>query len=203
VRLPLVANQPGRGFDEMSRVRRKIDQTLKEVEQIHSLLHPMGDPDPKQNLYQAQSRREDAVRITVLQMSLAIEDLLDSLFWRVFAGHDPNSKKRRSKKRGIARELDELLESGRLGFEAKIKLARVVRVVTKDQYSKLNQLRSLRNKCAHEWMLDIARKRKKKPKPSKRLLEHEGRNLFDINVLERFMHVYSGIYLKLFDRYLS
>lgn len=187
----------------MSRTENALERTLNEVEQIHSFIHPMDDPDPKQNLYQARSRREDAVRITVLQMSLAIEDLLDSLFWKICAGHDPNSKKRRSKKRGVARELDELLESGRLGFEAKIKLARVLRIVTKGQYGKLNQLRSLRNKCAHEWMLDIVRKREKKPKPSKRLLEYEGRNLFDIKMLERFMHVYSGIYLKLFNKYLS
>lgn len=187
----------------MIRIERQIEKTLKEVEQIQSFLHPLGDPDLKQNLYQARSRREDAVRITVLQMSLSIEDLLESLFWRVFAGHNPNSKKRKSKKRGVARELDELLESGRVGFEAKIKLARILRIVTKNQYSKLNQLRSLRNKCAHEWMLDIVRKREKKPKPSKRLLEYEGQNLFDIKVLERFMHVYSGIYLKLFGRYLS
>jgi hypothetical protein len=187
----------------MGRVERQIDKSLEEVERIHSLLHPLGDPDPKQNLFQARSRREDAVRVTVLQMSLAIEDLLDCLFWRVLAGHDPNSKKRKSKKEGVACELDELLESGRLGFEAKIKLARVLRIVTKKQYSKLNQLRALRNKCAHEWMLDIVRKRAKKPKPPKRLLEYEGHNLFDIKVLERFMHVYSGIYLRLFSKYLS
>lgn len=187
----------------MSRVQQKIDQTLKEVERIHSLLHPLGDPDPKQNLFQARSRREDAVRVTVLQMSLAIEDLLDCLFWRVLAGHDPNSKKRKSKKRGIARELDELLESGRLGFEAKIKLARVLRIVTKEQYGKLNQLRALRNKCAHQWILDIIRKRGKKSQPPKRLLEYEGHNLFDINVLQQFMHVYSATYLKLFSKYLS
>lgn len=187
----------------MSRIQREIEKTLKEVERIHSFLHPLGDTDPKQNLFQARSRREDAVRVTVLQMSLAIDDLLDSLFWRVLAGHDPNSKKRRNKKRGVTRELDELLDSGRLGFDAKIKLARVLRIVTKGQYSKLNQLRSLRNKCAHEWMLDIVRKRGKRPKPAKRLLEYEGQNLFDIKVLERFMHVYSRIYLKLFSAYLS
>jgi hypothetical protein len=186
----------------MPRIEREINKVLQEVERIHSFLHPLGDPDPKQNLFQARSRREDAVRVTVLQMSLAIEDLLDSLFWRVFAGHDPNSRRRSSKKRGVARELDELLESGRLGFEAKIKLARILRIVTKDQYGKLSQLRSLRNRCAHEWMLDIVRKRARKPRPGKRLLEYEGQNLFDIKILERFMHVYSRIYLKLFDRYL-
>lgn len=90
-------------FLEMNRIERQVEKTLNEVERIRSFLHPLGDPDSKQNLYQARSRREDAVRITVLQMSLAIEDLLDSLFWRIFAGRDPNSKKRRSKRRGVAR----------------------------------------------------------------------------------------------------
>lgn len=187
----------------MSRVEREIDKTLKDVEKIHSLIHPLDDSDPKQNLFRARSRREDAVRVTVLQMSLAIEDLLDGLFWRVLAGHEPGSRKRTSKKRGVARELDELLESGRLGFEAKIKLARVLRIVSKGQYGKLNQLRSLRNKCAHKWILDVVRKRRRKPGLPKRLLEYEGHNLFELNVLEQFMHVYSRIYLKLFSRYLS
>jgi hypothetical protein len=187
----------------MDRVHRQIDKTLKEVEKIHSILHPISDPDPKQNLFEVRQRREDAVRVTVLQLSLAIEDLIDCLFWRVLAGHDPHAKNRKSKKKGVARELDDLLESGRLGFEAKLKLARVLQILTKAQYGKLNQLRSLRNRCAHEWLLDIIHKRGKKPKSAKRLLEYEGHDLFDISVLERFMHVYSGIYLNLFSKYLS
>jgi len=141
--------------------------------------------------------------MTVLQLSLAIEDLLDSLFWRVLAGHNPNSKKRRSKKEGIPRELDELLNSGRMGFESKVRLARILRIVTKNQRSKLGVLRTLRNKCAHHWMLNVIRKRGRKNRPTKRLLEFEGRNLFELNVLEEFMKLYSGIYLKLFAKYLS
>ena len=113
-------------FVEMDRTQRLINKALQDVETIHSFIHPLSDSDPKVNLFNARERREDAVRMTVIQMSLAIEDILVSLFWRVFASHDPNSKKRKSKTRGIARELNELLTSGRLGFEAKIKLARVV-----------------------------------------------------------------------------
>jgi hypothetical protein len=186
----------------MLRVQRQTNKALRDVETIQSFIHPLNDPDPKQNLFQARARREDAVRMTVLQMSLAIEDLLDSLFWRVFAGHDPNSNKRRNKSEGIPRQLDELLKSGRMGFESKIKLARILRVVTKNQHGKLDVLRALRNKCAHSWMLDVVRK-KKRNRPTKRLLEYEGRNLFDLKALEEFMRVYSGIYLKLFEKYLS
>jgi|SRR5271155_142533 len=110
----------------MLRTQRQINKALQDVEKIQSFLHPLGDPDPKQNLFQSLARREDAVRVTVLQMSLAIEDLLDCLFWRVY-----------------------------------------------------------------------------KNRPTKRLLEYEGRNFFELKVLEEFMEVYSAIYLKLFDRYLS
>lgn len=185
----------------MNSIERKTRKALADVEKIHSFVHPLGDPDPRQNLYMARSRREDAVRVTVLQMSLAIEDMLDSLFARVFVGHDPNSK-RKARKGKIFRELEDLLE-GRMGFEAKLKLARVLRLITKGQQNRLDRLRSLRNRCAHAWTLDVVRKRRRGPKPTKRLLEYEGRNLFDLEALEDFVGDYSGIYLKLFERYHS
>lgn len=127
----------------MNSVERQTQRALADVEKIHSFLHPLGDPDPRQNLYQARSRREDAVRVTVLQMSLAVEDMLDSLFARVFVGHDPNSK-RKVPKGKIFRDLEDLLER-RMGFEAKLKLARLLRLITKGQQGKLDRLRSLRN----------------------------------------------------------
>ena len=182
----------------MPSVQRKITKALEEVEKIHALLHPMDDPDPRQNLYQARSRREDAVRVTVIQMALAIEDLIHGMFRRLFVGYDPTSKKRASRHGPLARELDDLLESGRMGFEAKVKLARVLRIVTKKQQKRLDRLRTLRNKCAHSWMLDVVHKRGRRPRPTKRLLEYNGRNLFNEEVLADFMREFSGIYLKLF-----
>ncbi len=85
----------------MVRVQQQINRALQDVEKIQTFLHPLNDPDPKVNLFQVKERREDAVRMTVLQMSLAIEDLIDSLFWRVFAGHDPSSKRRMSKNQKV------------------------------------------------------------------------------------------------------
>lgn len=184
----------------MNSVERQIRKTLADVEKIHSFVHPLGDSDPKQNLYQVRGRREDAVRATVLQMSLAIEDMLDGMFARVFLGHDPNSK-RKARKGKLFRELEDLLQRG-MGFEAKLRLARILRLITKAQQSKLDRLRSLRNKCAHSWMLDIVRKKGRGPAPTKRLLEYEGRNLFDLTALDNFMHTYSRIYLKLFEKHL-
>lgn len=186
----------------LHRIQRQIAEALKDVETIHSFVHPINDPDPRQNLYNARARREELVRLTVLQMSLAIESLIVSNFWRIFAGHDPHSKKRSSKKKGAARELDELLTSGSLGLGAKVKLARVVGLITKKQQSRLHVLQGLRNKCAHHWTLDVVHRRGYKAQRSRRLLEYEGRDLFDLEVLQDFMRVYSGIYLKLYGKYL-
>ncbi|HUL35458.1 MAG TPA: hypothetical protein VL128_16345 [Candidatus Eisenbacteria bacterium] len=187
----------------MASVQDQIKKTLAEVAQIHSLLYPVDDSDLKLKLFNARSRKEDAVRVTVLQMSLAIEHMLDGLFRKRFVGHNPHSKKRKNPKRGRARELNDLLESGRMGFEAKLKLARVLKVLTKKQQRRLEKLRALRNKCAHSWVLDVIHKKGRKPRPTKRLLEFEGKNLFDLRVLEDFVWEYSRIYLKLYGRYLS
>lgn len=182
-------------------LERQIKKALKDVEAIHSFTHPLDDEDIEVNLFNAKSRREDAVRMVVLQMSLAIESILDGLFARMFIGHEPGERRGRIGKR--ARELQELLEGGRFGFESKLRLARVLCLVTKDQFSRLDKLRALRNKCAHHWTLDVIRRRGRKPRRSTRLLEFEGRNLFDLRVLEDFVSVYSGIYLKLFSKYAS
>lgn len=187
----------------MDRIEREVAEVLKDVEKIHALIHPLDDPDPRQKLFMARSRKEDAVRLTVLQIALSIEDMIDDLFWRSLAGHSPHSKKRRSKKKGVPHELDELLTSGRFRFEAKLKLARILRIITKKQQRQLELLNALRNKCAHNWMLDIARTRATKIRPARRLLEYKGNNLFDLETLQDFMHVYSQIYLNLFEKYIS
>lgn len=183
-------------------IQPTIRKILREVERIHSFVHPLNDSDPVVNLFNAKSLREDAVRMTVLQISLAIESVLDGLFARLFIGHEPGEQKGHKRPIGKrAKALQELLEGGGLGFGAKLKLARVLGLITKSQHTSLDKLRSLRNKCAHSWMLDAIHKRGRRPRPTRRVLEYEGRNLFDLKVLESFMHVYSGIYLNLFERY--
>lgn len=179
---------------------RAVRRALKDVETIHSFIYPLDYGDIETKLAMAKARRQDAVRTSVLQMSLAIESVLDGLFARAFLGYEPGERKGRIGKR--AKELQELLEGGRFGFESKLRLARVLSLVTKDQHSKLDKLRALRNKCAHHWILDVIRKQGRKPRVTKRLLEFEGRNLFDLNVLRDFMWVYSRIYLKLISKYL-
>jgi hypothetical protein len=179
-----------------------IRETLKDVERIHSFIHPHS----KEDLYYARRFREDAVRMTVLQMSLSIETLLDGLFRRAFLGYEPEPRKKgeRAKKepRGKrAKKLDELLRGGRFGFESKLRLASILGLTLKSQDNRLDKLRALRNKCAHSWGLDRIHKRGRKPRPTRRLLEFEGGNLFDLKALEKFVKIYHTIYLDLLLRY--
>jgi hypothetical protein len=187
----------------MPSVEFKIKKILKDVEEIQSLIHPIDHHDPKLNLFRALSRRDDAVRMTVLQTCLAIEDLLDGLFWRFFAAYNPGSRKRVRRTAMKSRQLDELLKSGRMGFEAKLRLARLTGIVTKSQHNKLDTLRALRNKCSHHWTLNRVRTRRKGNRPTKRLLEFEGHDLFDLKILQDFMKTYSRIYLALYGKYLA
>jgi hypothetical protein len=184
------------------RVQDLIRKTLKDVERIHSFVYPHFKTD----LHEARRFREDAVRMTVLQTSLSAEALLDGLFKRAFLSYKPQLRKRNERKkrepRGRrAKELDELLRGGRFGFESKLRLASILGLTTKSEDNRLDKLRALRNKCAHSWALDIIHKRGRKPRPTRRLFEFEGRNLFDLKVLGNFMKIYRDIYLELLLRY--
>lgn len=187
------------------RFEGKIRQTLSEADLIHNLLHPVDDPDSYFNLRNAESQKEDAVRGLVLHLALAMENILDDLYLRAFLGYRPaiNARRPRGKR---ARILEGILK---LNFSRKLDLARDTGLITKKQYAKLDALRALRNKCAHNWQLDVIQKRGKRrrpgaqPLPTKRLLEHEGKNLFDIGVLKDLLTQYGPIYLSLFRKLMA
>jgi len=188
---------------DKNRIEREIRRTLREVARIQSLIHPVNDKDPRTNLLNARAQREDAVRGLVIQLATAMEDMLDELFRRIFLGYRPGSRNPKRPRGKLADELDELLETGKLTFDGKLRLARIGRLITKGQYKKLDKLRALRNKCAHNWNLDVLVKRARNPRPSKRLLEHNGRNLFEIDALEELLFEYGPIYMSMFGKLLA
>lgn len=188
---------------DKNRIERETQRTLQEVARIQSLIHRVDDRDPRTNLRNARSQREDAVRGLVIQLATAMENLLDDLYRRVFLGYRPGSRNPKLPRGKLAREPDELLETGKLNFDAKLRFARIGGLITKKQYRKLDKLRALRNKCAHNWSLDVVKKRERKPRPSKRLLEHNGRNLFEVGVLEELLAEYGPIYVSIFGKLLA
>lgn len=186
-----------------SELKERIRQTLRDVARIQSLIHPVNDKDARTNLLNARAQREDAVRGFVIQIATAMENMVDELYRRAFLGYRPAGRNPRRPRGKLAKELDELLETGKLSFDAKLRLARVGGLITKAQYGKLDKLRALRNKCAHNWNLDVVAKRARKPRPSRRLLEYNGRNLFDIGVLEELLSEYGPVYLSMFGKLIA
>jgi hypothetical protein len=185
------------------RIERELRRTLQEVAQIQCLIHRVDGKDRLVNLFNARSQREDAVRGLIIHLATAMESVLDDLYRRVFLGYRPGSRNPKRPRGKLARELDELLETGKLTFDAKLRFARIGGLITRSQYKKLDKLRALRNKCAHNWSLDVIKKRERKPRPSRRLLEHNGRNLFEVSALEKLLAEYGPIYLSMFGRLLA
>jgi hypothetical protein len=103
---------------DKNKTEREIRRTLRDVARIHSLIHPVNDKDPRTNLLNARTSREDAVRGLVIQLATAMEDMLDELYRRVFLGYRPAGRNPRRPRGKLAKELDELLETGKLGFDA-------------------------------------------------------------------------------------
>lgn len=185
------------------RIEREIGRTLKEAERVQSIPYPLDHKDKRLNLDNAHSRKENAVRGSVITINLAMEDMLDDLLRRFFLGYRPGSKKRRRLRGKRAKELDELLVGPRaLGFEAKIRLARIIGLITKRQAEKLGQLNKLRNKCSHHWLLNV-NKRKKRVQKAAPLLEYKGRSLFEIANLESLYKESGPVYISMFEKLLS
>lgn len=194
---------PGIVVPKASSQQQRIRKTLREVAKIQALTHPLDYEDESKALFNARGQREDAVRGFVIHLATAMEDMLDQLYRHDLVGYRPASKPPKRPRGPRTRELDDLLESGKLNFDAKLRLARIAGLITKSQYRKLDKLRLLRNKCAHNWILDIVKKRGRKPRPSKRLLEYNGKNLFKVDVLEGLLADYGPVYLSMFEKLIS
>jgi hypothetical protein len=69
---------------------------------------------------------------------------------------------------------------------------------------KLRELNSIRNKCSHNWLLNVPVRRRKKPAaPKPPLLTFRGKDLHNVQVLKGFCAEFGAIYYKLFLKYIS
>jgi len=176
---------------------RRLEQ---ELEEIDSFLYRSNEHDDRYlHQDQLEHKRDDVVRSAVLQMHTSIEDLLNvDLQVRILG------KGRKQSKR--ARALARMLQggSGGLNFEMKLNFAKVVGILNAPTSAKLRELNGLRNKCSHNWRLDVLVRRGKKPAAQKPpLLMFRGRDLHKVHVLKDFWKEYGSIYVRLFLRHLD
>ena len=162
-------------------VERLIRRLTREIEAIDRFFYV---EDRDRSLYAAmlERKRDDMVRVAVLQLHTAIEDILTSWISCRMLGLRPEERSRRT--RTIpARALRKLLLT--LGFDRKLNLAVALKLISSKTEKQLEELNRLRNKCSHNWLLKSRVRRGRRPKERKPpLLLYRGRDLHNVVVLK-------------------
>jgi len=186
-------------WDNPKSVESAINRLTREIEEIDSFFYrPSEHDDRVLHAGMLERKRDDVVRSAVLQMHTAIEDLLNSYITFSITGTTRrNRQPGRSKSARALRKM--LYGGGSLGFEMKLNLALALRLIGSKTKERLVVLNTLRNKCSHNWLLNVPVRYGKRPAQKKPpLLLYEGRDLHSVATLKDFVSEYSGIYLKLY-----
>lgn len=194
---------PVENLTKKHRLERKIKKLSDEIAEIESTIYTDAEGDAYNQHFLLQQKRNHAIRGVVLELQLAIEDLLNVWIESFFLRCKPTVRNRVARRKPkLARVLDQLLEgSGALSFERKLDLAEGTGLIRRREHGKLRELYRVRNKCSHHWLLDTAvRKRIQRNQPKRRLLDYQNRNLFQIEVLKDFAGEYGSMYVKLWMR---
>ena len=187
-------------YENPARVENRIKRLTREIEAIDDVMYSWNKNEDR-FLYMGnlERKRDDMVRCTVLQFHTSIEDLLTDMLFSsaLHTDHRKSRRKRRRTKRGQA--FDRIVSG--FGFHAKLDFAIIVDVLNAKTREGLLELNGIRNKCSHNWLLDVPVHPKKRTKGKKpRLLTYRGRDLHQISVLKDFVSEYSGIYLRLYTK---
>ncbi len=149
-------------------------------------------PDTGEDRYlRAEDFRENAIRLIVFDLHLAIEDLLKSALYERIAEHSVLDADQDIAyvKAMNSRDLIDL--SARLG------------VISAKRHGELVELNGLRNRAGHTWALDVPELGPNGPKPGSYALRWKGGRLTPKRVREDLLPVYGGIYLELYLAYLN
>jgi hypothetical protein len=151
-----------------------------------------------------ERRRDDIVRSVVLQLHTSIEDLLTSLILYCALGiTDKKLKHRLSSERGKAfRRM--LYDRESLGFDMKLNFAVGLRLISPAGRKQLIELNTMRNRCSHNWILNRAVRRGKRPAQLKPpLLHFRGKDLHKVPVIKDFISEFSVVYLRLYAKWVQ
>jgi hypothetical protein len=186
-------------------VETKIRRLTREIRKIDEFFYGTNK-DASRDLYAGmlERKRDDMVRSVVLQLHTAVEDVLTSwINCRVLGIRMEEQKKRaRTKSAQALRRM--LWGSGSIGFDMKLNLAVALRLINGPTQIKLAELNRLRNKCSHNWLLNVPVRRGRRPKQKKPpLLLYKGRDLHRVEALEDFAREYGLLYARLFTKYLG
>lgn len=179
-------------------IERNIRRLEREIAEIDVFVYPPDDGDRALHLGMLERKRDDTVRAAVLQIHTAIEDVLTTLLLQ--RALDLPIEDRQVTQRSKSGKAMEKLISG-FTYDKKVELAFALRLFRQNTKTKLNEIGALRNKCAHNWLLNV-RLRRGRPRQGRKppLLQYGGKNLHRVDVLKEFMSVYAGVYIRLWGR---
>ena len=185
----------------------KIEKLKKEIDEIFERIFGLESKEEPWILYKNyKEAKENMIRLGVLWLQLAIEDLLESFITGYIYVARKNAKREkmpkyfaRSKR---CKEIEKVVH--KMKFITKVEIAENLNVITRKEAKMLEKLWDIRCKLAHNWILNkkISVKKGKGPKRRYRpFIEYNGKNLFFGRVfLEEFDKDYSKIFLKLFNQ---
>jgi hypothetical protein len=130
--------------------------------------------------------RENAIRLVVFDLQLAIEELLKAALHRRIAEHSV-----------LSPDLDVKYVKRMNGSDA-IDLAARLGVIDAERHHDLGELNSLRNRAGHRWALDEPELGPKGPKPGTYPLRWKGGRLTPKRVREQFLRHYGDLYVQMF-----
>lgn len=191
-------------WENPKRVQRAIKRLNKEIAEIEDAIYSPGEDNPILMAGMLERKRDDIVRSAVLQLHTSIEDLLTSLILYCALGiTDKKLKHRLSSERGKAfRRM--LYDRESLGFDMKLNFAVGLGLISSAARKQLMELNAMRNKCSHNWILNRAVRRGRRPKQLKPpLLNFRGKDLHKVAVLKDFISEFSAGYFRLYAKWVQ
>lgn len=184
-----------------TRVEARINRLRREIDEIDKYFYGGNQEKDRQSyMSMLEHKRDDMVRGTVLQLHTAIEELLtDELFAEILGTehHKYGSKLHGTKGKALVRMLQ---GGGGLGFEMKLNFGVVAELLDEKTKERLSELNTLRNKCSHNWLLNVPARRKKGRGSVPRLLTFRGRDVHKVAVLKDVIAEYGNIYYRMLAR---
>ena len=186
------------------RVQEHIRRLNIEIEQIDFAIYNPGRSDPDMVAALLERKRDDVVRSAVLQLHTKIEDLLTQLILCCVLGITDKKLKHRlsSEKAKAFRRM--LYDRESVGFDTKLNFAVGLGLLTPEWRKQLMELNTMRNKCSHNWVLNRAVRRGRRPgqlKPP--LLHFRGKDLQKVPVIKDFISEFTVVYLRLYAKWVQ
>lgn len=155
----------------MKNLTSKEKKLIKEIEALRDIIYGYSEDDPEWikevRPYKLAIERDEIIRNFIISHHLLTEEFLNSQLLKYFVKYKARSKRYRFFEEFILQ---------RLSYKEKLGLAYKTNLISQGAYKFLEELNTLRNKCAHRWFL----------KDKKIKILYKGKDLLIISNFRKF-----------------